>query len=58
MAEQQIPKPKNPEDDWKIWLVLNPAVWLVPILMSVFVLGIAIHGFLYTVSPYNSYWGG
>lgn len=49
-------KPK--EQDYRIWLVLNPATWLVPILMSVFVLAILIHTLLYTVSPYISYWGG
>jgi light-harvesting complex 1 alpha chain len=56
MAE--IPRPKNPQDDWKIWLVVNPANWLIPILMSVFLLGILIHAFLFTVSPYGAYWGG
>jgi len=47
-------KPK--EQDYRIWLVLNPATWLVPILMSVFLLGILIHAFLFTVSPYGEYW--
>ena len=56
MAE--IQKPKNPEDDWKVWLVLNPATWLVPILMSVFLLGIVLHAALFALSPYNAYWGG
>jgi light-harvesting complex 1 alpha chain len=56
MAE--ISKPKNPEDDWKVWLVLNPGTWLVPILMSVFVLAIVIHAMLFSVSPYGAYWGG
>jgi len=56
MAE--IARPKNPEDDWKIWLVVNPATWLIPILMSVFLLAIVLHGMLYSVSPYISYWGG
>ncbi|MEA3639172.1 MAG: light-harvesting antenna LH1, alpha subunit [Lamprobacter sp.] len=56
MAE--IARPKNPEDDWKVWLVLNPATWLVPILMSVFLLAILVHAFLFTVSPYGAYWGG
>jgi light-harvesting complex 1 alpha chain len=53
-----IPRPKNPEDDWKVWLVVNPATWLIPILMSVFLLGILIHAFLFSVSPYGEYWGG
>jgi hypothetical protein len=56
MAE--IQRPKNPEDDWKIWMVVNPGTWLIPILMSVFLLGILIHAFLFTASPYNAYWGG
>ncbi|MFP4061592.1 MAG: light-harvesting antenna LH1, alpha subunit [Halochromatium sp.] len=49
---------KPQEQDYRIWLVLNPAVWLVPILMSVFVLGILIHALLFSVSPYGEYWGG
>jgi light-harvesting protein B-800-850 alpha chain len=49
-------KPK--EQDYRIWLVVNPATWLIPILMSVFVLGILIHAFLFSVSPYGGYWGG
>ena len=48
---------KPQEQDYRIWLVLNPAVWLVPILMSVFVLGILIHALLFSVSPYGEYWG-
>jgi light-harvesting protein B-800-850 alpha chain len=48
-------KPK--EQDYRIWLVVNPATWLIPILMAVFLLAIVLHGMLYAVSPYNSYWG-
>jgi light-harvesting protein B-800-850 alpha chain len=49
-------KPK--EQDYRIWLVVNPATWLIPILCSVFVLGILIHALLFSVSPYGGYWGG
>jgi len=48
-------KPK--EQDYRIWLVLNPATWLIPILMSVFLLAIILHGMLFSVSPYVAYWG-
>jgi light-harvesting protein B-800-850 alpha chain len=58
MADTSVPRPKNPEDDWKVWLVVNPGTWLIPILMSVFLLAILIHAFLFTVSPYGAYWGG
>jgi light-harvesting protein B-800-850 alpha chain len=47
-------KPK--EQDYRIWLVVNPATWLIPILLAVFILAILIHTLLYTISPYNSYW--
>jgi hypothetical protein len=49
-------KPK--EQDYRIWLVVNPANWLIPILMSIFLLAILVHAFLFSVSSYNSYWGG
>jgi light-harvesting protein B-800-850 alpha chain len=46
------------EEDYRTWLVINPGTWLIPILMSVFLLGILIHAFLFTSSPYGEYWGG
>ena len=54
MAEQQIPRPKNPEDDWKVWLVINPATWLVPILAAVLLIALTVHAFvLGSGSAYN-----
>ena len=46
MADQ-IAKPNNPADDWKIWLVLNPADWLIPIFIAVTVLAVLIHVVVY-----------
>ena len=33
----------NPQDDWKIWLVINPAKWLVPIWIAVLATSVVIH---------------
>jgi light-harvesting complex 1 alpha chain len=46
MADQ-VSKPSNPADDWKIWLVLNPADWLVPIFIVLTGLAVVIHWVVY-----------
>jgi len=42
------------EQDYRIWLVLNPAVWLMPILFAVLVVALAVH--LYAFSLPGNAW--
>ena len=41
--------PKNPADDWKIWLVVNPSMWLVPIFYALLTLAISVHAVVFAV---------
>ena len=40
-----IAKPKNPDDDWKFWLVVDPSTWLVPILLAVLLIALIVHNY-------------
>ncbi|WP_082806294.1 light-harvesting antenna LH1, alpha subunit [Marichromatium gracile] len=46
MSENTM-KPNNPQDDWKIWMVVNPATWLMPILYAVLVIALAVHAVVF-----------
>ena len=41
------------KDDYRIWLVLNPAKWLVPIWITVVAVAILIHAEVLTSPKYN-----
>lgn len=53
MSEYRAKKPSNPSDDWKLWLVVNPGTWLMPILMAVLVVALVVHAFVYSNDDYN-----
>lgn len=40
---QNIARPKNPNDDWKFWLVVDPGKWLMPILFAVAIIALLVH---------------
>ena len=33
----------NPADDYKFWLVVNPAQWLVPIFLALLAVAVVVH---------------
>ncbi len=47
MSDVKIATPKNPEDDWKVWLVLNPAKWLMPIFFFLLIIALVLHSVVF-----------
>nr|WP_294501146.1 light-harvesting antenna LH1, alpha subunit [uncultured Rhodopila sp.] len=43
----------NPENDYKFWLVVNPATWLVPIFLALLAVAVVIHLSILTSPKYN-----
>jgi hypothetical protein len=43
----------NPQDDWKIWLIINPTTWLVPIWIVVLATAVVIHVAVIGGGKYN-----
>jgi light-harvesting protein B-800-850 alpha chain len=37
------------EQDYRIWLVLNPATWLIPILIAVLGIALAVHAYAWSL---------
>jgi hypothetical protein len=46
-------KPK--EQDYRSWLVVNPATWLIPILAAVLVIALGVHSMVFSLPQYS--WG-
>jgi len=43
----------NPADDYKFWLVVNPATWLVPIFLALLAVSVIVHLEVYSNAKYN-----
>ena len=43
----------NPADDYKFWLVVNPAKWLVPIFLALLAVAVVVHVELINSAKYN-----
>ncbi len=42
-----IAAPSNPQDDWKLWLAVNPATWLMPIMFAVVAIALIVHSYVW-----------
>ena len=43
----------NTDNDYKFWLVVNPATWLVPIFLALLAVAVVIHLSILTSPKYN-----
>ena len=43
----------NPADDYKFWLVVNPAKWLVPIFLALLAVAVVVHVEVLSSAKYN-----
>ncbi|MBK1619201.1 light-harvesting protein [Lamprobacter modestohalophilus] len=53
MADPTIAKPDHPEEDWKIWTVINPATWMVPFFFILFIQMWLIHTYALSLPGYG-----
>ncbi|MGD8275736.1 MAG: light-harvesting antenna LH1, alpha subunit [Thiohalocapsa sp.] len=53
MADTSIAEPDHPEEDWKIWTVINPATWMVPFFAILFIQMWIIHWYALALPGYG-----
>lgn len=50
---QEVFNYKPKEMDYRIWMVVNPAAWLIPILFAVLLIALAVHATVFGSAKYN-----
>jgi len=53
MADPSVAEPDHPEEDWKIWTVINPATWMVPFFAILFIQMWMIHWYALGLPGYG-----
>ena len=53
MADATVAVPNHPEEDWKIWTVINPATWMVPFFGILFVQMWMVHSYALSLPGYG-----
>jgi light-harvesting protein B-800-850 alpha chain len=43
----------DPSNDYKFWLVVNPATWLVPIFLALLAVAVVVHVSVLSAAKYN-----
>jgi light-harvesting protein B-800-850 alpha chain len=43
----------DPSHDYKFWLVVNPATWLVPIFLALLAVAVVVHVSVLSAAKYN-----
>jgi hypothetical protein len=44
---------KPSERDYLVWTLVDPKIWLIPILVTVFLIALAVHSWVITSDKYN-----
>jgi hypothetical protein len=50
---QDVLNYKPSEKDYLVWTIVDPKVWLIPILVTVFLIALAVHSWVITSDKYN-----
>jgi hypothetical protein len=53
LADEKIVKIEHPEEDWKVWTVINPANWMVPWFIVLMVQMWLVHSYALSLPGYG-----